>query len=340
MAFLHLLLFCIICIVAYVSSSPCINVKPSSTDPLINAWDEVHAVCPPDTATLRNELFIWFPGTNGHPSFSAILLWAQSLGFHAIGLNYPNNGSVASKCVNSNDTDLNCHWKLRNETVFGINYSPHVNISHSNSIVNRIHKLLIYMSKNYPAQGWEQFIGQKTINKIVTAGSSQGSGYALFMGKYFSLTRVVMFSGTEDFVKDTSSPLGFKSASWVAAPSATPIDRVFGFNSVNDTFCMLSENNFITAQLPGNWSSIDTSQFPYSESHRLCTAQCPKHGCVTRDDYADLFKPVWTYLLTYKKSQRRKNVNALSLLAGGFPSGPCKCSGPPHSVPDAFQKGA
>lgn len=103
----------------------------------------------------------------------------------------------------------------------------------TNSILNRLQKLLVYLAKEDPAGEWGEFLanGQPAWSHIVIAGHSQGSGHAAYLGKLFSVERVLIFSGPQDYLDDLGIP-----APWQYRKSATPPSRIFAFLNEKDPY--------------------------------------------------------------------------------------------------------
>ena len=68
-------------------------------------------------------------------------------------------------------------------------------------------------------------------NKISSAGDSQGAGNAGYLGKMFKLSRVLMFSGPQDYLDDLRKP-----GAWQSKETATPPSRFFAFLHLKDPF--------------------------------------------------------------------------------------------------------
>src|SRR6185436_11530862 len=91
-----ILLCCSLCSVQEVYAQRQTNfIAPKETDDEITTDLESHYVALNKTIPRKNLLFLFFPGTGGTPFFYQNLLnTAADLGFHAIGLNYPNDEAV------------------------------------------------------------------------------------------------------------------------------------------------------------------------------------------------------------------------------------------------------
>lgn len=193
------------------------------------------AINPSPSVAARGKLLVFLPGTQGRPSqYTYILRAGASRGFHALGINYPNQTAMGTLCQFSTDPD--CYWTARNEVVFG-NGTPVSGqgaVTKADSLVNRLNKLLVWLSTNQSNEGWGQFLlADKTVDwsKVVLAGHSQGGGHVGVLAKTVALGRAVYFSSPEDWNELTDRP-----ARWTAArPNITPSALQYGFGSDFDT---------------------------------------------------------------------------------------------------------
>jgi hypothetical protein len=128
------------------------------------------------------------------------------------------------------NTDLDCYGKVRLEVIDGTDRTQLVNVNRSNSIENRLIRLLLYLHARSPGDGWGQYLSaDNTLNwpVFVVGGHSQGGGHAGLLGRYHRVSRVIMLAAM-DFSTRASA-----LANWIAppatTPNATPADRFFGF---------------------------------------------------------------------------------------------------------------
>jgi hypothetical protein len=281
------------------------EVKPETTDSQIDNWLEPHYVYLNPSVPAKNQLFVFFSGSFGNPSRQRLITQqAAKLGFHAINLRYPNDWTVGGLCRRSNDKD--CFEKVRLEIVDGENRSDLVNISPANSIENRLVKLLIYLDKEYPDEGWSQYLDGNLPKweSIVVAGHSQGGGHAAIIAKEHKVARVVMLAAPTDFDRQTNAP-----GAWISKPHATPSDRYYGFVHLKDSLLPTVEKSWELLGMPGEVVNVDKEKTPYNNSHKLTSDATPAtqgkyHGSVATDgntpkmfDGEPAFKDVWQYLL-------------------------------------------
>lgn len=199
-------------------------ILPNHTDPNITQFNNAHTVCINTNVPMRQRLFLFLPGTGGVPAgYTDIVKTAANLGFHALGVMYDNPVTVNSLCDDASDP--NCFADVRTEIITGQDTSPLVNISRTDSIENRLIKLLQYLTTNYPAENWGQYLTGTNINwsSIIVSGHSQGAGHAGLIAKLHPVARAVMFADTDWWFP------GNEPAPWISASGATSDEGYFGF---------------------------------------------------------------------------------------------------------------
>ncbi len=290
------------------------NISPRETDGSINDWLESHYVVTNKSIPSNDKLFVFLSGSGGKPKGQReITREAAKLGYHAINLRYPNSWMVAQFCKRSNDE--NCYEKVRSEIIDGKNRSDMIDVNPTNSIENRLIRLILYLDKQHPDQGWSQYVkdGTKpTWESIVIAGHSQGGGHAAMIAKKYRVARVIMFGAPGDFRKKFRS-----QAPWLGTLGATPAEKYYGFVHSRDRGIkrILESWELLGMADYGSLVNVDKEKSPYNRSHRLTTEETPNrqgkyHGCVVTDSTiprlmngTPLFHSVWRYLLTFGFSE-------------------------------------
>lgn len=176
-------------------------------------------------------LFLMIVGTGAHATDNySIDSFAATKGYHVLSLDYPNN-VITTSCSNSDDST--CFDRFREEIIVGSPVSPLVDVDSANSICNRLLTVLKYLSAHHPKQGWNHFISKGKIQwqNIVVAGHSQGAGHAAWLGKMFSVKKVIMLAGPQDYLALFHRPAG-----WQLMPSKTPRNRFVSFLHADDPF--------------------------------------------------------------------------------------------------------
>ncbi len=199
------ILFCLLYVICSCSKEPSAgitsdttkeySIAPAQTDPQIDMALSNHFVSVKTSSSLKNILFVFLPGSYATPAqYKGIVRKAAELGYHSIGLMYPDDIPVNNFCAETNDTT--CHRRARMEIVDGVDRSANIHVNRPNSIINRLQKLLLYLKKNHPEENWGQFLDGDSVkwNSVIMAGHSQGGGNAAVMGRYYPLRRIIMFS--------------------------------------------------------------------------------------------------------------------------------------------------
>jgi hypothetical protein len=283
-------------------------VQPNMADPLCGEPNNFHFIYTNSNVAQKDRLFLFFPGTGSIPfNYREILKHAANIGFHSIGLTYPNSEAINDICLTSVDTT--CHSRARLEIFDGIDRHADVNVDENNCIEKRTLKLLTYLSNTYPNENWGQYLNGNEIQweKIIVSGFSQGGGHAGIISKIKQVERVVMFAAM-DWI-----PLLNRNADWISWSGPTSESRYYGFTHQNDekidfnkiqiTWDNYGMNNF------GSLVLVDTTYIPYGNSHQLYTLLPPAndpekfHNAVVVDvntpfnNNQPIYAPVWTYMI-------------------------------------------
>jgi hypothetical protein len=203
-------------------------IKPSDTDPAIKRFDRVHYVLFNQATPPTANLLVFLPGTFGKPPGpTAFLHAAADAGYRVISLDYNDEPAVNVYCPRKAPA---CSSNFRRMRIYGdgISIDPSFDNSGAESIVNRLVKLLMYLDREDPQQGWSSYLdnGMPSWSRIALTGQSQGAGMAAYVAKGHTLARVILFSSPWDFVAPNGK---FQMmAPWLAMPAATPSERWFG----------------------------------------------------------------------------------------------------------------
>ncbi len=256
------------------------SLTPSDTDPAINNWNNPHLAYVNQVPSRDGKLVVFFPGSYAQTRAYATLTKQLAVeGYHTIGLQYPNSFDVISLCDDVSGTNPNCQEQVRNEILTGQDTSTYVAVSPANSIINRLVKALQSLHAQHPTQGWNAWLdgnNQPVWSQIYFAGHSQGGGHALFIGKRFSVGRVMLFCAPQDQLPNGTP------APWVIAAGATPLSKHFGFGHVNDEFFPRYSANWNAMGLLAFGSqSAEQSVAPFSGAHFIVTGVAPQGGKMT-----------------------------------------------------------
>jgi len=264
-------------------------------------------------------LYLFLPATGATPSdYTLIQQEAVDLGYHVIGLAYPNTDAVVGICHDpmrnlSYEDRQACYLNVRQQTLDPtiLRNTDYTKVSAADTIYNRLTKLLTYLRKKYPEEGWGGFLdetGAPNWSRIVVAGHSQGGGNAALIGKQHLVARVVMISSPPDGCFESldkygdtlplalpgcadpiTNPLTVPGALWTGLPGLTPADRYYG---------LAHESEFAITPMLENWGRLGLYQFgnpvvredsapPYGCTHMLLTRRPPlKVPGIARSLYA------------------------------------------------------
>jgi hypothetical protein len=300
--------------------------KPSALNPEADpTFDEPHWVYvqrdivvrhAPRLPADRHELLLFIPGTlppglkEPEPgkvrvyASHGFCLMAASLGYHVISLSYPNSIS-ASSC--NKEPDPEAFEKFRLSIIQG-GTAPHISVSRTNSIENRLIELLATLAKRFPQEDWGAYRnedGSPKWEKIALAGQSQGGGHAALIGIHHKVPRVICFGAPKDYSVALQKP-----AAWYLKPAATSKSAYFAFNHEQDRQgCTPTQQIANLRELKldqfGPPTSVDSTPLPYGGSHILMTNypgtkvdSQTAHGTMLSTKNKERFGEVWKYMLT------------------------------------------
>lgn len=286
-------------------------IAPSATNANITLYNSNHYVSVDTRTTLKNKLFVFLPGTTGSPEFYKLIVKkAAALGYHAIGLMYPNGGEMYTAA--STNTDNTLFGRCRQETFDGSDQTLVLSVNSNNCIKGRLNKLLVYLKQKYPSLNFGQFINGSDVtwSKVTLAGHSQGGGHAFYIAKKVAVEKAISFASM-----DWNTLLG-KSADWVKQAGLTPVTKYYSVNSINDELFGYAnvQTQLNDLGMSGSSVSLDNNSAPYSGSRKLSTAAipaisviAPNHNVSCLDQYVpkdaqgaviSSFNNAWTYLIT------------------------------------------
>lgn len=287
------------------------DIRAIETDINITSEAQKHQVFINSGCVQNGKLVIHLVGSFDNPANTTYFpSLAANNGFKAINLKYRNNVAASLACRNSNNS--NCYLEFREEIIYGIEGSSSVDVDESNSIINRIEKLLIYLDQNHPSESWNNFLtpsGDIDWSKIIISGHSQGGGHAAFIAKDHEVDRVLMFASPNDYSNFFMAP-----ANWISSPSATPTLDYYVFGNLFDDVIDF-DNQFeiwsaMNLLVQSDSIHVDNSNCTYNNSSVLYTkihdplddfGTC--HNNLIIDNFTPLFngepvfRSIWEYML-------------------------------------------
>ena len=174
--------------------------------------------------------------------------WLGKRGFHSVGVSFPMCGAI-NDWSKGRDHDGDC----RLNTFDGKPHGTDSAVTPENSISAKVLSGLTALAAQFPTEDWGYFLntdGSVRWSDVAFTGMSHGATTAPVIGKAVRLYRVVSRSGPRDntcglageakgdFSRTTPPwdvPCDDKEvASWLDAPSATPINRFYAFVGMMD----------------------------------------------------------------------------------------------------------
>jgi hypothetical protein len=243
-------------------------VRPEQADPAADRWlYDQYAYRDPSVPAV-GKLVVYLVGAGGKPAGGRPMMKElAAMGFHVLAPMYANDYPMRDLCEKpSADPDDDCHGKARLEALEGRDHSPHIQVTRANSAEERVGRMLAYLDRSFPSEGWAAFLdgpGPRW-SAIVAAGHSHGSSTAGLIGKVRHVDRVVMLSGPFD--NRAGAP-----AAWVGREPATPRDRFYGLTHAREPQHKGHLDNWAAMGLPGAPVTVDGAAPPYGGSHQLVT---------------------------------------------------------------------
>jgi hypothetical protein len=225
-----------------------LQIKPSKTDPEIKEANTPHyVVYNPEIP--QGKLLLFLPGTGGIALKGPKQLFSVAVyqGYHVINLSYVNAVAVAQICRGKTlAKNSKCTEEFRQKRIYGDEGFWQIDDEKQDAIINRLTKLLIYLSEHDKKGNWETYLenGVPKWSEIAVSGQSQGGGMAAFIAKKQLVARVIDFSGGWDFSAKN------KIAEWYSNESVTPMDRWYGTYHVTEPRAKVIYKSYQAMKIP------------------------------------------------------------------------------------------
>ena len=240
----------------------------------------------------QTPLIVYFPATGAATTLYANFeRTAAAAGYHVIAMPYANLRTERSICL----VDMACYGAVRAEQLNGdaTRYLPVA--AQRASVKTVLPSVLLELAHKDPNGNWKSYVSSGAINwaNTVVVGHSQGGGLAAYIAHQHAVKGVIMFSSPNDTFPRTKTV-----ATWLTAPSATPISRYYGLFDTRDSYAQ-STTAAWHAMLPGvgiiptDTKSSFSGQL-LSTSNLHSPDRLSAHFAVARDT---IYKPMWQYLL-------------------------------------------
>jgi hypothetical protein len=303
---------------------------PSATDPEITQFDNSHyAVVDPDVPA-RELLVVFLPGSGGVPFFYTDFIEnAASLGFHGLGLMYPNATPINQLVAVNDPLNPEAALLARLEVIDGADRVSYLEVNRTNCIENRLLKALQYLDATRPSMGWDSYFAGDTIlwSKLILCGHSQGGGHAGVMAKTRTVHRCLFF-GSMDYWAAGDRPYD-----WMSLPPLTPISQWFLLAHERDQLLdfgrMQTAASALDVDRYGAFLRAESaSDADFRGRHFLSTNLEPARGAAgsyhstmisdadtprEADGITPVLKPAWDYFLLHATPPVALELTAASL---------------------------
>jgi hypothetical protein len=204
----------------------------------------------------------------GAPPGIATADWMYPHGFHVLQIAYQNDIAMGPP----GDTNARTPGDTRMDQFDGKGRVNWVTIKRADSLEGRVVKALQHMVTADPGGDWGWYLNADNASVRWSDGCIVGYGYggtmAAVVGRYVRLGRAVSLSAP--------TAEGRPDAAWLAAPSATPLERVFAIFGQNDSPTAVGGTEATTGALGylgpvahvGLTAKPDAAN-PFGGSHRL-----------------------------------------------------------------------
>lgn len=241
-------------------------VSPKSLDPAVDNWMADSYALVDTRVPSQGALVIFLLGAGTTPPQAAAyyLPYFAQFGAHVICLDYARDYGIDTGCAAN---DLTCYGKKRLEAIEGVDSSPLINVTPSNSLEQRLRLLLRNLAATQPQYGWNYFVddsGEPRWDRIAPMGISHGSATAAYWGKLHAFDRVITLSGPDDSVMGQPSD-------WLSFASLTPADRYYAFDNVNEVRYPRYVTSFDTLGIAKDSFDLTNGALPISKSVRRLT---------------------------------------------------------------------
>jgi dienelactone hydrolase len=235
-----------------------IKFKPSAADPATVSNDaEQTAYIDTRATTIRAKLVVTLSGTSNPPGPLGLASYAAGLGFHAFAVAYYNAYSPAQ-------SDPDFFGQARFDEFDGMGRNKSFKVARPDSVEVRVARALTYLQAKNPQGDWAYYLnkdGQVRWSDVIFFGQSHGATSAAAFAKIRRVWRAVSMSGPRD-----TKPV---VATWLTLPSATPIDRFYGFTGTGDGQHPDHLKAMEVMGYIGAVVDITQAKPPYGGSHRL-----------------------------------------------------------------------
>lgn len=237
------------------------NFLPTAADPTSTGQNQTQTALVDTSKTMQKKLVIVLAGSNGTPGPAEVNSFAANLGFHSFAIAYHNEYDVST--ITPPNADLFGNSRF-NELDGGTRKPSAITVPRSESVEERMLKALAYLQTKNPQGDWGYYLqkdGTIRWSDVVFIGHSHGATSAAAFAKVHRVWRAISLSGPRD-----TNPV---VATWLTMPTATPIDRYYGFTGTADPQHPDHIKSMEIMGYVGKLTPIEGATPPYGGSHRL-----------------------------------------------------------------------
>jgi hypothetical protein len=238
-----------------------IKFKPTDVDPGSTGKDETQTALVDTSKTIQKKLVIVLAGSNGAPGPIGVANFVAAQGFHAYAIAYHDEYDASTYRPPNAEVFTNSRY---NELDGGGRKPSQVTVPRADCVEERMLKALPYLQTKNPQGDWAYYLqkdGKIRWSDVIFIGHSHGATSSAAFAKIRRVWRAISLSGPRD---DNPVP-----ATWLTMPSATPIERYYGFTGTADAQHQDHIKSMELQKYLGTLTSVEGAQPPYGDSHRL-----------------------------------------------------------------------
>jgi hypothetical protein len=153
---------------------------------------------------------------------------------------------------------------MRFEQFDGMDRGNAITVARPDCVEVRVQKALQLLQMRHPGGDWGYFLdrsGNVRWSDVIFMGHSHGASSAAAYAKLRRLWRAISLAGPRD-----TRPV---VATWLTQPSATPMDRIYGFTATGDAQHQDHLKAMDAANYVGSITTVEGAMPPFGGSHRL-----------------------------------------------------------------------
>jgi predicted esterase len=173
-----------------------------------------------------------------------------------------------------------------------------VEVDENNCILSNLKSILNTANKKFEGV-LTSYMSNSKINfsKIIFAGHSQGSGHAAYVGSKYLCSKILLFSGPNDFLKK----LNYQPA-WFSKTTATPKEKIIAILHEKDEVVDFSIQKNNVEKLNNCFNTCNEMYFQQQKCNCIFLSKDNYkmvekfHNISVRDEYE--MKEIWNFILS------------------------------------------